>query len=130
MVRTTVNYQTVDGTAIAGRDYVNTAGSVSWADSDTFVDRLIFVPIIDNSVVDGNRAFTIKLTSVTSGGWGTDPALDFLDTTTVTIVDDDSTPGVLGFSAPFYRVDESVGNATITVVRTNGSVGAVSVQYA
>ncbi|NBV21051.1 MAG: hypothetical protein EBS05_03895, partial [Proteobacteria bacterium] len=124
------SYQTVDGTAVAGRDYVSASGLVSWADSDTIVDRLIFVPIIDNKIVDGNRAFTIKITSVTSGGWGTDPALDFLDATTVTIVDDDSLPGVLGFSAPFYRVDESVGNATVTVNRTNGSVGAVSVQYA
>jgi len=39
-------------------------------------------------------------------------------------------PGSFSFSAPTYSVNEGVGTATITVKRTGGSGGAVSVQYA
>src|SRR5205807_2615111 len=38
--------------------------------------------------------------------------------------------GSLAFSAPTYNVNENGGQATITVTRTGGSAGAVSVQYA
>ena len=37
--------------------------------------------------------------------------------------------GMLQFSAPTYSVNESGANATITVTRTGGSTGAVSVSY-
>src|SRR5204862_7228603 len=38
--------------------------------------------------------------------------------------------GTLHFSAPGYSVVENQGTATITVTRTNGSAGSVSVNYA
>jgi len=41
-----------------------------------------------------------------------------------------TTPGVLQFSAPTYTVGESGTTATITVTRTDGSDGTVSVDYA
>jgi hypothetical protein len=49
-----------------------------------------------------------------------------------TINNDDAQPvfGVLRFSPASYNVNENGGQATITVVRTVGSSGAVSVQYA
>ncbi len=40
------------------------------------------------------------------------------------------TPGTFDFSAPTYSVTEGTANATITVNRTNGGVGAVAVNYA
>jgi plastocyanin len=40
------------------------------------------------------------------------------------------TPGALGFSSGGYTAAENAGSASITVVRTGGSSGAVSVQYA
>ena len=39
-------------------------------------------------------------------------------------------PGTLGFSQPVYFVDETAGMVTITVNRTGGSDGTVTVQYA
>ncbi|HEX2642997.1 MAG TPA: Calx-beta domain-containing protein [Thermoanaerobaculia bacterium] len=39
-------------------------------------------------------------------------------------------PGTLGFSLAAYSVNEGAGTATITVQRTGGDDGAVSVQYA
>jgi hypothetical protein len=53
-----------------------------------------------------------------------------LDTTTVTITDDDSTaePGTLQFSSDTYEVDEGDGTVKITVSRVGGSLGAASVK--
>ena len=39
-------------------------------------------------------------------------------------------PGVLQFSAPNYNVNETGGSVTVTVTRTQGDVGVVSVDYA
>jgi len=48
----------------------------------------------------------------------------------LTIVDDDLAPaGQLQFSSATYSVDEMAGMATITVTRTNGSAGEVTVDF-
>src|SRR5262249_29361987 len=39
-------------------------------------------------------------------------------------------PGALQFSAPSYTVNENQGTITVTVTRTGGSAGSVSVNYA
>ncbi|HEY8561340.1 MAG TPA: Calx-beta domain-containing protein [Pyrinomonadaceae bacterium] len=41
-----------------------------------------------------------------------------------------STPGIIQFSADDYSVNEAGGTVTLTVTRTGGSAGAVSVNYA
>ncbi len=46
----------------------------------------------------------------------------------LTIINDNSA-GTLQFSAPSYLVNENGGYATITVVRTGGSVGTISAHY-
>src|SRR5262249_6541735 len=48
---------------------------------------------------------------------------------TVTIVDNDFRSGEITFSAPSYSVLESAGNIGITVLRTNGSTGFITVGY-
>src|SRR5439155_96408 len=52
-------------------------------------------------------------------------------TAALTIVSDDvAPPGTLQLSAPTYTVNEAQATATITVTRTGGSAGSVSVNYA
>lgn len=46
----------------------------------------------------------------------------------LTIYEDDKLPGVLTFESVNYVVNENVTNAVITVVRTNGSAGTVTVR--
>ena len=46
------------------------------------------------------------------------------------IVNNNYSPGVFGFSATNYSVNENVGLALIDVTRTNGTYGAVSLHYA
>ena len=128
-----VDYTTVDGSAIAGVDYQATSGTVSWLDKEPLANLKTFsISLINNAIPDGNRAFSLTLSNPRSGAAAptTGPALGFQTTAAVTIIDDDFTVGVLGFLGPVFEVSEAVGNATITIVRTNGATGAVSVQYA
>jgi len=48
----------------------------------------------------------------------------------LTILHNNPHPGVLTFSSPYYYVSEGAGNATITVVRNQGTDNPVTVKYA
>ena len=50
-------------------------------------------------------------------------------TATVTINDDEYNPGIIIFSSTAYSVNEGATNATITVLRINGSSGTVSADF-
>ena len=56
-------------------------------------------------------------------------ALGAMTEAPMTIIDINTSPGVLGFSSPTYSVTSDGGTATITVTRTNGSDGVVQVSY-
>jgi len=122
---------TVDGSAVAGRDYMPVSQAVAWSSCEGG-NVLLSVPILDNQDMDGNRDFNLVLAVPQGVGvhMTNNPALGFLTSTKITIVDNDFERGVLGFAAPYYYVTENGGNAVITVVRTNGSNGEVSVYYA
>ena len=94
----TVNYQTVDGTALSGTHYTSTTGTLSF-NGTTGDTEPITVPIIDNSLYDGDKDFTIQFTSVSDG------SVDISDTATGTIVDDEV---VLG-DTPLTLVEEFDG---------------------
>ena len=49
-----VNYSTADGTAVAGRDYVATSGTLIFTNGQ--VSQTFNIPIIDNAIQDGNRS--------------------------------------------------------------------------
>ncbi|HEU0008861.1 MAG TPA: Calx-beta domain-containing protein [Verrucomicrobiae bacterium] len=125
-----VHYRTVDGSAKSNIDYVRVSGTVAWADCSAG-QRLIFIPILDNSVVDGNKNFFVELSQPESFGpfQTNQPALGFNCRSEVIIVDDDEAHGVIGFARPIYSFKEDVFDAIITVTRTNGSEGLVTVQY-
>jgi hypothetical protein len=120
-----VNYATADGTATAGSDYTTTSGSLDWANGDT-ADKYFDVPVIDDSIYEGDETFTIVL----SGASGA--ALGSPSETTVTITDNESPPAEssLQFKSASYTVREGDGSVRVFVSRTGGSYGAASVNYA
>lgn len=124
---------TVDGSAIAGRDYTAVTQTVAWGtcSSGTTPFPPVQVPILNNSVRDGNRDFNLVIvTPVGIGIYATNnPALAFQSVAKVTIVDDDFENGVIGFKEPYFFVAEDATNAVLTLTRTNGVNGSVSVQY-
>ena len=62
------SYATSNGTALAGLDYVQTVGNVSWANGDT-ANKTISIPIFNDGVTEGGETFTVQLSSV-SGSSG------------------------------------------------------------
>jgi ELWxxDGT repeat protein len=56
----TVRYETVDGTAIAGRDYVAQAGMVTFPVGTT--SRTVYVPVIDDPRREPAETFSLRLT--------------------------------------------------------------------
>ncbi len=121
-----VNYATANGTAIAGSDYIATSGTLNWADGD-ITTKTFSVPMIDDTLAESSETLALAL-SAPSGG----ASLGSVKTATLTIADDDSSSvkSTLAFTAGSASISEAAGSATVTVSRTLGSTGAVSVNYA
>ena len=60
----TLNYQTENGTALAGTDYTAANGQVTWADGDA-ANKTISINIIDDSTLESDEQFKVRLTTVT-----------------------------------------------------------------
>jgi urease beta subunit len=115
-----VSYKTKDGTTEEGKDYVKTTGTLYWEDGDTS-SKTIQVPIINDNFAEDLEYFDVKLHSPTGG------ATIKYGEAKVHIRDDDDQPGTISLEDATYTVDEDAGTVTVTLKRTNGSDGAVSV---
>ena len=60
-LRVTVSYSTADGTAAAGSDYTATSGSLTFAPGET--SKTVAVPIVGDTAVETDEAFTLTLSS-------------------------------------------------------------------
>lgn len=120
-----VDYASSNGSATDGNDYTATVGTLNWADSDTAA-KTFDVPILEDALVEGDESVKLSLSTPTGEAVVGTPGNAMLS-----IMDNDGpAAGVLQFSSPTYSVAEYGGSATITVLRSGGSVGAVSVSYA
>jgi hypothetical protein len=127
-----VGYATQDGTATGGAaagpgvDYITTRGTLTFGPgvpTQTFT-----VTTVNDTVPEPTETVQLRLTSVTGG---TPPAvLGARSTATLNITDNDPGGGFIEFAAATFSVNESAGVATITVKRTGGRTGGVTVQYA
>jgi sugar lactone lactonase YvrE len=57
----TVNYSTADGSAVAGIDYVQTSGTVTFAPGET--TKTILVNTMNDTIADSTQTFTVNLSS-------------------------------------------------------------------
>ncbi len=116
-VSATVNLN--NGTAIAPGDYNNAPITVNFANGDT-ADKIVLIPIVDDNLVETTETVNLSLTNPTGGA-----TLGTQNTATLSIVDNDNA-GNIQFSAPVFSVDENgTPIAQITVIRADGSAGAV-----
>ncbi len=120
-----VDYATTDGSASAGSDYTEASGTLNFADGE--LSRTFSISILDDLVYEGDEDVNLALSNPTGGASLATPANAVL-----TIAEDDPQPqpGVLQFSVAAYSLAEDGGDLDITVIRSNGSDGAVSVDYA
>lgn len=119
-----VAYAAKNGTAVAGTDFSATTGTLQWADGDASA-KSVSIPVSNATPFSGTKAFTVALSSPSTGGAVSSPG-----TATVSIAGDAALPvGNLSLSASSNSVAQNVGSVTVTVDRTGGSHGAISVTY-
>ncbi len=121
-----VNYATANGTAKSGSEYTSVSGTLNFNANET--SKTFTIPIANDTSDDGAKTFTINLTNAVNA-----TLTPNLGTATVTINDDETVEfgsGSFKFSKSNYAVDESTGQAVITVQRTGGSTFQAAVNYA
>jgi hypothetical protein len=119
----TVNFSSSNGSATAGSDYTGVNGTLTFGPGVT--SQTFNAPIINDTANEGNETVNLALSGA---GGGANIGSPF--TAVLTIVDDDTgLPGVLALGASSHSVNEDAGSQTITVLRTGGSTGTVTVQY-
>jgi hypothetical protein len=116
-----VDYQTLNGTAIAGSDFTTVSGTMNFAAGET--QKNFELSINNDSLVEGNETFTLEILNSTGETTITNARR------TVSIIDDDVPPKFKFLASPFV-INESAGNALITVQRTGDATAAISVNVA
>jgi hypothetical protein len=99
-------------------DYLSAQGTLTFGPNET--TKTFSVRIINDSLDEPNETFLVQL----QGAFLGTPS-----SATVTIVDDD-VPGTLALRAATLTVAETAGVASVTVGRTGGAAGGVTVGYA
>ena len=84
--------------------------------------------MINFGAVGASKQFNVVLFNPTNGAAPAPSLMGLVTNATMTISNDNSY-GTLQFSSPVYTVNENGGYATITVVRSGGAAGMVSVNY-
>lgn len=115
-----VAYLSSDGSALAGLDYTAVAGVLNFADGQT--TQTIVTPILSDTIAEGDETAQLSLSNPTGGA-----TLGSPDTALLTI-QNVAAPGQLQFALAAETVAENAGNLALTVTRTQGSEGAISVQ--
>jgi hypothetical protein len=128
-----VNYAMTDGSAtggaacgVAGIDYVNTGGTVNFANGQS--SQTFTIEICEDGIFEGNETFIVTLSNPTGGATIGTPS-----SATVTIIDNDSPPLTPSLSINDVRVvegDTGTRTATFTVTLANPNSNVVTVQYA
>lgn len=117
-----VDVATVDGTATVGEDYGSFARTVTWIAGDT-LDKIMVLPLLDDTVFEGDESYTLALTNPAGGVVIGQPNI------TILITDNE----IANIGTPAFvsavNVDESAGNAVLTVSRVGGSDGPLTIDY-
>ena len=107
--------------AVPGLDYLPTNGTLTFAVGVT--QMVFYVPLLGNNLVRPTPAVPLVLTNVVGD------AVLINRQASLVITNANLNPGVFVFATPSFSVRENGTNALISVLRTNGSFGVVSVDY-
>ncbi|MGN6184329.1 MAG: Calx-beta domain-containing protein [Thermoanaerobaculia bacterium] len=113
----TVEWTTSGNSANTGSDFTASSGTVTFAPGIT--TQTITIPILGDTIVEGNESFFVELTNPSNASIADDQA-------SVTIVDDDGSPAL---TISDLAVNESTGTATVTVVLAPASAQTVTVGW-
>jgi hypothetical protein len=116
----TVNFDTSDGTATAGSDYVARSETLTFEPGET--EKLLTIQVINDEVVDPGETVTLTLSGPTG-----DSVLGARSSATLTISDDE--PHLFLFSSSNYQISEAGFSLLVTVNVTGRPTVPVSVGY-
>ncbi|HSK75269.1 MAG TPA: Calx-beta domain-containing protein [Thermoanaerobaculia bacterium] len=143
-----VRVATGGGTATAGQDYTPVSQTLTWGSGDGS-DKTVLIPLLNDSAAEGSETVQLTLSNPTGGA-----AVSADRGTSVLVIlasdggtggggddnggggddngggDDGNRPGTLKFDEREFLAIEGNGNAVITVERSRGEAGTVSVHYA
>jgi subtilisin family serine protease len=105
-----------------GLDFVASTQTVSFAPAQA--SKTVRVPLCGDLLAEGAEAFTVRLQNPVGG-----PVLGSPNVATVTVTDNDAA-GRIQFGAAAYAIGEDQGEAVITLTRTGGAGGGVTVRVA
>lgn len=120
-LKVTVDYETEDGSAEAGSDYVGKNGTLVFPPG---IDEQHFkVEVIDDDVFEQDEYFYVRLSNPSEPAVIATPKV-----ATVMILDDDH-GGIFAFTAKDHELVESVGVYEVKVQRYSGARGNVKVPF-
>ncbi|MDB6032927.1 MAG: hypothetical protein JWM16_3265 [Verrucomicrobiales bacterium] len=119
----TVDFTTLDGTAIDGQDYVNSTRTIMFNANE--VTKTVLIPIRNNALDEPNKTVNLRLSNVQGGA-----TLGKNTSAILNIVDND-VGGTIQFSAISRAVSVSESNTVVqlSVTRAGGLAGGVTVDY-
>lgn len=117
----TVDFETEDGSAEAGSDYIGKKGTLTFPPG---VDEQRFrLEVIDDDVFETDEHFYVRLSNVSENATLSTPKV-----ATVMILDDDH-GGIFAIAAKDHELVESVGTYELKVQRYSGARGKVILPY-
>lgn len=116
-----VNYTTSSITAVSGEDYEAVQGVVNWP-HENVEEQFIRIPILDDSKIEEEESFEIRLVNPNNVILGQ-------KSTFVVSIQDDDKPGEVSLGEGSYFINENGSELNIYVERSNGTKGAISVDY-
>jgi hypothetical protein len=118
----TVDYATSDGTAVAGSDYIDARGTLTFTPG--VINQTFDVPLIDDALEEGHK--TVVLTLSNPGG----AVIRSTNPVTLTILDDEQRPSLSITDASVMEGNSGTVNAVFTVTLSWESSQPASVVYA
>jgi uncharacterized delta-60 repeat protein len=117
--KVTIDYSTADGTASNGVHFVSQAGTLRFASGAR--EETFTVPLLNNTRAEGNLSLSLTLADPTGGA-----SLAGQSNATLVIIDDECS---LQFELASAHALEYASAATLTLLRTGGTVHPVRVRY-
>jgi hypothetical protein len=119
-----ISYATSNGTAVTGTDFSATSGILKWSDADA-ASKTFSIPISGSAPFSGTRSFMVALSNPTGSTLGSPGSASIAINGSAA-----AAIGSLQLSSSGLTVAQSAGSLTVTVNRTGGSSGSISVKYA
>ncbi|MBS1797390.1 MAG: carboxypeptidase regulatory-like domain-containing protein [Acidobacteria bacterium] len=119
----TVDYATVDGTAVAGQDFGAASGTLTFLNGE--VSKSFVVIILNDPTDEPDETFTVALSNPTNGALLTAPS-----TETITITDNDGPPSASISDVALREGNSGTTGFNFTVSLVRASAFPVTVDYA